>query len=277
MDLINSYQRLPSHIDPVAFRVGAFAVTWYSLAYLAAFTVVYLLLIYRIKKKEGDFSREEISDFLLYAIIGLLIGARFGYVLFYDPLYFWHSPISVIWPFDASGNYTGIRGMSYFGGLTGIVLASLIFVRKYKTNFWKLADFVVPAIPAGYFFGRLGNFLNGELYGRVTTKPWGMYFSDGLLRHPSQLYEAFFEGLVLFAILWVNRGNRKFSGQLLPLYLFGYGFYRFFIEFFREPDPQLGLFFGLLTLNQLFSILAMSVAATAFFYFGRKGAKIVNS
>jgi phosphatidylglycerol:prolipoprotein diacylglycerol transferase len=276
MNFLNFYQHLPAYINPVAFRVGSFMVAWYSLMYLLAFATVYLLLSYRIKKKEGNFNQEQITDFLIYAILGLLVGARLGYVFFYNPLYFWHSPLAIISPFDSGGNYTGIYGMSYFGGVAGIILAALLFVKKYRVDFWQLADFVVPAIPAGYFFGRLGNFLNGELFGRVNDKPWGMYFSDGLLRHPSQLYEAFFEGLILFTILWVHRNNQKFFGQFLPIYLFGYGFFRFFIEFFREPDPQLGLFFGGLTLNQVFSLLVMLAAVVVLFSIRRKDAKITD-
>jgi len=276
MDFLGFYQHLPSDINPVAIRIGSFSVAWYSLMYLAAFATVYLLLSYRIKKKEGNFIQAEITDFLLYAILGLRVGARLGYVFFYNPLYFLHSPAAIIWPYDASGAYTGIHGMSYFGGVIGIVSAALIFVKKYRANFWQLADFVVPAIPAGYFFGRLGNFLNGELFGRVTDKPWGMYFSDGLLRHPSQLYEAYFEGLVLFVILWAHRNNPKFAGQILPIYLFDYGLFRFGIEFFRAPDPQLGLFFGALTLNQIFSLLAMVLAVAIGFSIRRKDAKIID-
>ena len=151
----------------------------------------------------------------------------------------------------------------------GALLAALFFSRKNKLNFFSWADFIVPAVPAGYFFGRLGNFLNGELFGRITQKSWGMYFpGETLLRHPSQLYEAFFEGIILFLILWILRNGIKYKNRLLYvpgfiLYVLGYAFFRFGIEFFRQPDEQIGLLFGFLTLGQSFSLLmaAFSLAA----------------
>ncbi|TAK96505.1 prolipoprotein diacylglyceryl transferase, partial [Patescibacteria group bacterium] len=143
-----------------------------------------------------------------------------------------------------------------------IVLAAALFCRKRKVSFWQLADLVVPVIPAGYFFGRIGNFLNGELFGRPTDGWWGMYFpsdSLGLLRHPSQIYEAFWEGAVLFGLLWAIRNQARWQGELLWLYFIGYGLVRFAIEFVREPDSQLGLFWGWLTLGQIFSLVAVLV------------------
>lgn len=275
--LLNFYQHLPEHINPIVFSVGSFSVRWYSIMYLVAFATVYFLLSYRIRKKENLFeiNKNQLANLLIYLIIGLLVGARLGYILFYDFSYFLRNPLEIFLPFHITGcwllvtsyKYVGLSGMSYFGGLAGVVVAGYIFSKKQKLSFWKLADFIIPAIPAGYFFGRVGNFLNDELYGRATDVPWGMYFSaDPLrLRHPSQLYEAFFEGLVLFLILWLLRNKSKFSGQLLCLYFFGYGFFRFFIEFFREPDPlrlgslseaspQIGLIAGFLTLGQIFSL-----------------------
>lgn len=267
--------------------------------YLVAFTVVYFLLIYRIRKKENAFeiNKNQLIDLSIYLITGLLVGARLGYVIFYNLPYHIDHPLEILLPFKISCftlhascfMYAGISGMSYYGGLIGVILAGWIFAKRKKISFWQLADFVIPAIPAGYFFGRIGNFLNGELYGRITEKPWGMYFPadfSRFLRHPSQFYEAFFEGLVLFLILWSVR-NRKFSnchpeldsgskqnkirfrikfgmtadGSLLIPYLLGYSFFRFCIEFFREPDPQIGLIYGLITLGQVFSILIMAVGA----------------
>lgn len=261
----NVYQHLPSIINPVAFKIGGFEIRWYALMYLLAFAVVYLLLIYRLKKKEANYRPDFVPDLLLAAILGMLSGGRLGFVFFYDPVFFWHNPLAIISPWNASGSYVGIFGMSYYGGVIGIILAGIIFCKKYRINFWQLADFVVPAIPAGYFFGRLGNFLNGELFGRATDRSWGMYFADGILRHPSQLYEAFFEGLVLFIFVWLMRNKVKFPGQLLAFYLFGYGFLRFFIEFFREPDPQVGLFLNFLTLGQIFSAITMASMLALYF------------
>ncbi len=287
INFVNLYQNLPLEISPIAFKVGFFAVTWYSLMYLVAFGTVYGLLKWRRKNDQVKVNLnnffQNLETFFLYLIGGLLIGARLGYVLFYNFDYFWQNPIAIISPFDVMGEFVGIYGLSYHGGLLGIILATTIFVKKYKLNFWQLADFVTPAVPAGYFFGRLGNFLNGELYGRITEKEWGMYFRDenGLvfLRHPSQLYEAFFEGLILFLILWMLRNGFRYRGKVFSipcflLYVLGYGLFRFFIEFFREPDVQLGLFLGFLTLGQIFSLGMILAAAGLFWYKKCRGEKV---
>jgi len=263
------YQELPLQINPLAFHFGFFQISWYSLMYLAGFFTVYRLLLWRIKKKEGDWSKENIREFLWNAFLGAIIGGRLGYVLFYNLPFYWENPLAIISPFDQQGQWTGIYGMSYHGGLMGALLAALFFSRKNKLNFFSWADFIVPAVPAGYFFGRLGNFLNGELFGRITQKSWGMYFpGETLLRHPSQLYEAFFEGIILFLILWILRNGIKYKNRLLYvpgfiLYVLGYAFFRFGIEFFRQPDEQIGLLFSFLTLGQFFSLLmaAFSLAA----------------
>ena len=172
----------------------------------------------------------------------------------------------------------GIYGMSYHGGLIGALLAVLFFVRFRKLNFWALSDFVVPAIPAGYLFGRIGNFLNGELYGRATDIWIGMYFpSDalGVLRHPSQLYEAFLEGFLLFWLFWRIRNKKVVQGKLLGLYLIGYAVARFIGEFFREPDEQVGLFMSYFTLGQLFS-LAMLIGGLVLVFCERRKCAIIK-
>lgn len=267
--IYNFYQNLPLHINPVALKIGFFSLTWYSLMYLAAFLIIYLLLKWRLKNDFVNFPNflnlsRNIETLLVYIILGIVIGARLGYVFFYNWHYFFQNPWQIISPFDAVGNFVGIYGLSYHGGLVGAILAGWFFIRKYKIDFWQLTDFIIPAIPAGYFFGRIGNFLNGELYGRITEKSWSMYFRDEssliMLRHPSQLYEAFFEGLVLFIILWLLRNNQKLSGKFFPLYLLGYGFFRFFIEFWRQPDIQIGLIASFLTIGQIFSLVMIGAA-----------------
>lgn len=291
-DLLSLYQHLPEHLNPIAFIIGFFAVKWYSIMYLIGLAVVYGLLNLRKRELQNEesqkakgksqnfgvrFTPDFIFDFLIYVFVGLLIGGRLGYVLFYNSDFFLEHPSSVILPYDFSSNeWLGISGMSYHGGVLGILLAALFFARKNKLNFWAWADFVVPAIPAGYFFGRLGNFLNGELYGRVTERFWGMYFPEGglFLRHPSQLYEAFFEGAVLFVILWALRNKKNMVGHFLALYIFGYGAVRFLLEFFREPDAQIGLLGAGLTLGQIFSLLMIAFAAALFF--GKTGKRGYN-
>jgi phosphatidylglycerol:prolipoprotein diacylglycerol transferase len=209
---------------------------------------------------------------LLWTILGLIVGARLGYVLFYNFSYYLSHPLEILLPFEFSGGirFVGISGMSYHGGAIGVLLATLIFCRKRAISFWNILELFSPAVPLGYTFGRIGNFINGELYGRRTDVPWGMYFPlDSLhqLRHPSQLYEAFFEGLVLFAILWSIRRRSPFDGFLFAAYLFGYGFVRFFIEFFREPDVQLGLIFGgVFTMGQALCLLMMAAGVLIYFF-----------
>ena len=237
------YQHIPYHLNPVAFPVFGLPVDWYSLMYLVGFLTVYLLLSYRIKKGEFSQNTDILLDLMLVVFAGLLIGGRLGYVLFYNFNYYLAHPLEIISPFDTGGNFIGIYGMSYHGALLGALLAGWIYVKNKKLNFWRWANFVAPAIPAGYFFGRIGNFINGELYGRATDKLWGMYFPgdpSGLLRHPSELYEAGLEGLSLFLILWSLRNNEKYKNHLLVLYIIGYATLRIVAEFFREPDAQIG-------------------------------------
>lgn len=262
MDFISFWQHLPSHISPSLFSIGSFQLRYYSLMYLVAFLVVYLLFLYRIKRKEISVNAEFLQDYMIWAMLGVIIGGRLGYALFYNFSYYASHPLEIILPFDFSNGlrFVGLSGMSYHGGLIGVVLATLYYCRKNKINFWQFGDWLSAAAPLGYMFGRFGNFINGELWGRVTTAPWGMYFpldASGLLRHPSQLYEAFFEGLFLFSILWLIRNRNPFHGFSVGLYIFGYGFVRFIIEFFREPDAHLGFVAGFNTMGQVLCILMM--------------------
>jgi len=255
-EFIGWWSHLPKHINPIAFKIGPVEVHYYGLMYLAAFTTVYLLVLSRIKNERIKFSKEVIDNYFLWLITALLIGGRIGYVLFYNLSYYLKHPLEIILPFDINNGfrYIGLYGMSYHGALIGIIVASVIYCRKFTLNFWVLTDLLVSAVPLGYVFGRLGNFINGELYGRVTTVPWGMYFPLDpayQLRHPSQLYEALFEGLVLFIILWSLRKRLRIPGLLFSLYLIGYGVVRFFLEFFRQPDPQLGFIVGPFSMGQI--------------------------
>lgn len=240
------WQHLPGQIDPVIFQIGSFRLQYYGLMYIVAFGLTYILVLYRIRReKRFQVSKTQVNDLTTYAILGLIIGARLGYVVFYNLRYFIRHPLEIFLPFDFSNGitFTGISGMSYHGGLIGIIVAAWIFIRKSNLSFRDMLDLYVPAIPLGYTFGRLGNFINGELYGRVTTSPIGMIFPlapDTTLRHPSQLYEAFFEGIFLFLILWQIRKLKTPRGSMLAFYLIGYGMVRWVIEFFRQPDAQLG-------------------------------------
>ncbi|MBW2560214.1 MAG: prolipoprotein diacylglyceryl transferase [Deltaproteobacteria bacterium] len=265
--LVDLWQHIPEHINPAFLEIGSFQLRYYGLMYLVAFSVVYLLVVHRIRNEQFEYSEETIQDYFVWAIAALLIGARLGYVLFYNLEYYAAHPLAIVFPFDISDGFrfVGISGLSYHGGLVGIILVSIPFFRSHEINLWRFADLFCPAIPLGYTFGRIGNFLNGELYGRVTDVWWGMYFPlDPLhaLRHPSQLYEAFFEGIFLSAILWIIRKKEYLKGMLFPLYLIGYGTVRFCIEFFRQPDPQVGLVAGVLSMGQMLC-LAMIVVGIA--------------
>jgi phosphatidylglycerol:prolipoprotein diacylglycerol transferase len=257
------WKHIPAHIDPSFITIGSFEIRYYGLMYLVAFFVTYRLILYRIKDEGFAYTKETIQDTFVWLIAGLLIGARLGYILIYNFAYYRSHPLMIVFPFDVTDGfrYVGISGMSYHGGAIGVVIAALLFCRRRGIAFWKFADLFAAALPLGYTFGRIGNFLNGELYGRATTVPWGMYFPTDAtyrLRHPSQLYEALFEGILLFIVLWSIRKRGSFDGFLLSLYLIGYGGVRFVIEFFRDPDPQLGFILGGITMGQLLC-LAMIV------------------
>ena len=219
------WQHLPQNISPVIFEIGWFKVQYYGLSYIAAFALTYFLVLYRIKHEERfEFTKDQVNDITTYAILGLIIGARLGYVLFYDFAYYLRHPLEIFLPFSFSNGFafTGISGMSYHGGLIGSLLAVTWYIRKSKLEFWDLVDLYFTVVPLGYTFGRLGNFMNGELFGRVTAAPIGMYFPqapDAALRHPSQLYEAFFEGVFLFVILWRLRKITNPRGAMLAFYV----------------------------------------------------------
>jgi len=257
---------LPSRIDPLIFSIGSVAISWYAVLWIVAFGVGYAVLRLRARRREGKYTHASLDDLLIAIFIGAFVGGRIGYVLFYNLAYYASHPIAILSPYDFAAHvWTGLYGMSFHGGLVGVAVALWIFARSKKENVWNVADFLVPAVPLGYFFGRMGNFFNGELYGRVTTMPWGIIFPqdpERLMRHPSQLYEAFFEGVVLFCILWPMRNRKVFPGFLSLFYLFLYGVVRFFIEFFRAPDPQIGFVFFSLTMGQILSLAMIIISLT---------------
>jgi phosphatidylglycerol---prolipoprotein diacylglyceryl transferase len=276
-NFVSFWQHLPSKISPNIFEIGSFQVRYYSLMYIVAFAVTYLLVTYRLRTEKFPYTKEMIQDLMVWCILGIILGGRLGYVFFYNFEYFMRHPLEIFLPFTfANGlKFVGISGMSFHGGLMGAVLAGAMFCYIRQVRFWDLIDLFVPCAPLGYTFGRIGNFINGELWGRATDVPWGMYFpldATHKLRHPSQLYEAFFEGVLLFVVLWALRKKRPFDGAFLAYYLIGYGAVRFFIEYVREPDAHLGLYFGLITMGQILC-LAMILAGLALYFFLRpKGA-----
>jgi phosphatidylglycerol:prolipoprotein diacylglycerol transferase len=257
MKLLNWWQHLPENLSPVLFEIGPLSLRYYGMMYVVAFGFAYFTALYRIKRENRyNVSKKQAGDLMTAMILGLIVGARIGYVLFYNFSYYMSHPLEIILPFEFSNGikFVGIAGMSYHGGLIGVVVAAFWYCKKATLDFWEAADLFVPGVALGYTFGRLGNFINNELYGRTTQHAIGMYFPGAPgdeLRHPTQLYEAFFEGIFLFSILWYLRKKDLPRGAMIPIYLMGYGVVRFFIEFFREPDAHVGFIVMSLTMGQL--------------------------
>jgi len=246
-------------INPTLVKLGPLHIRWYGIMYLLGFMASYFLVRYQIRKKGLDIDINIVNDLFFFLIIGLIIGARLGYVILYNLPFYLSHPLRIFALWEG--------GMSFHGGLIGIILSVIIYVRKHRFNFFEFADLIIVTAPIGLGLGRLGNFLNAELYGRVTTIPWGMIFPSGgdLPRHPSQLYELFLEGILLFTILWWIKDFPFKKGTLFCLFLFLYSIFRFFVEFFREPDPQLGLFFSFITMGHILSVL-MGIGGLVLFY-----------
>lgn len=222
--------------DPVALQLGPLAIHWYGLMYLAGFMTFLWLGRKRIATlNDPKINAKLLDDLLFYGVLGVILGGRLGYVLFYKAGYYFAHPMEVfaVWQ----------GGMSFHGGFLGVLVAMAWFARKHKLHWLQLTDFIAPMVPPGLAFGRLGNFINGELWGRPTDVPWAMIFPkvDNLPRHPSQLYEFALEGLLLFTVLWLYARKRRPVGAVSGLFLIGYGSLRFLVEFTREPDDFLGL------------------------------------
>ncbi|NQZ24900.1 MAG: prolipoprotein diacylglyceryl transferase [Colwellia sp.] len=236
-------------IDPIIFSIGPVSLRWYGTMYLIGFLAAMFMANKAADRSNGLWTREQVSDLLFYGFLGVILGGRVGYVLFYQFEYFLSDPLYLleIWQ----------GGMSFHGGLLGVTLAVLIFARKTNKSFLTVGDFIVPLVPIGLGMGRLGNFINAELWGRQTDVPWAMVFPTDALqvpRHPSQLYEFFLEGVVLFIILYVVTRKPRSLGLASGTFLIGYGIFRSIVEFFREPDAHLGLYFSFISKGQILSI-----------------------
>ena len=241
-------------IDPVLLHIGPLQIRWYGLMYVLGFASSYLLVKQQLKQVHFPELQEHFENLNITLIISIIIGGRLGYVLFYNLGYYLQNPAEI--PATWSG------GMSFHGAAIGLVVAGIWFCRRKKIDFFKAADIYIVTIPVGLCLGRIGNFINGELFGRPSDLPWSMIFPAGgpVPRHPSQLYEAFFEGLVLFALLWSLRKKPYQAkadvwphGSMLALFFIAYGTFRFCLEYTREPDPQVGLFLNLLSMGQILS------------------------
>lgn len=249
-------------IDPIIFSIGPVALRWYGMMYLLGFLGAMFIANKAADKSNGQWTREQVSDLLFYGFLGVVLGGRIGYVLFYQFDYFLAEPLYLfkIW--------TG--GMSFHGGLLGVTAAVYIFALKTHKSFLSVGDFVVPLVPIGLGMGRLGNFINAELWGRQTDVPWAMVFPTDSLqlpRHPSQLYEFFLEGVVLFIVLYFVTRKPRNLGLASGVFLIGYGVFRSIIEFYREPDAHLGLYFSFISKGQILSI-PMILAGVLIIYIG---------
>ncbi|MCI6989714.1 MAG: prolipoprotein diacylglyceryl transferase [Campylobacter sp.] len=267
------WREIYSHFNPVAFEIFGFKVHWYGLMYVCALLVALFLAGKIAKKDRYPFSKDTLERYFLWVEIGILLGARLGYIFIYsgNAIFYITRPWEIFNPFY-NGEFVGISGMSYHGAIVGFIVATAMFYQKYKLNVLLLLDLVALSIPPGYVFGRIGNFLNQELFGKATDVAWGIYV-DGVLRHPSQLYEAFLEGFCVFLILFSYRKYKKFDGELIALYAILYSIMRFISEIFREPDAQIGyLVFGF-SMGQILSFMMLCAGVILYGYLYFKNLK----
>lgn len=250
-------------IDPVLLELGPVQVHWYGMMYLFGFLGAWLLGSWRARKLP-DWNRDDVSDMVLYGAVGAVLGGRLGYILFYKPVWYLEHPAAVLRIWEG--------GMSFHGGLLGVLIAVWLFARRSNRPFFAVTDFGAPLVPIGLFFGRIGNFINQELWGRTTDGPWGMVFplAGPTPRHASQLYEAFLEGVVLFVLLWIYSSKPRRLGSVSGLFLILYSLFRFVVEFARQPDTHLG-FIALdwMTMGQLLSI-PMMIAGMAILWWSTR-------
>ena len=256
-------------IDPVALSLGPLKIHWYGLTYLVGFLAGWWLGKLRARKPWSPITEVQMGDLLFYLALGVILGGRFGYVVFYNFDVFLADPLWLLRVWEG--------GMAFHGGLLGVIFAMWWYGRKIDRGFWQLADFVAPLVPVGLGAGRIGNFINGELWGKPTDAAWGMVFRtapDSLARHPSQLYQFALEGVVLFVILWWFSARPRPRMTVSGLFLAVYGAFRFMVEFVRQPDPQLGyLAFDWLTMGQVLSLPMVLAGATLMFIAYRRNAE----
>ncbi len=249
------------HIDPVIFSMGPLQVRWYGLMYVLGFAASYFLVQQQIRRHDCRDLAPHFENLNLVLILSVIVGGRLGYVLFYNLAYYLRHPLEILATWEG--------GMSFHGACLTVIMSGWFFARRYQINFWRGIDLYIVTIPIGLGLGRLGNFINGELFGRPTDLPWGMIFPGGgpIARHPSQLYEMLLEGPILFLILWSLRkrpwqpGSTWDHGRLLAVFLFCYGTFRILVEFAREPDHQIGLFLGTISMGQILSSLMIATGA----------------
>ena len=271
------WNHIYEHFNPVALNLRFIPVHWYGIMYILALLTALWFAKWIIKKDKMSIAEETIDGYFIWIEVGIILGARIWYILFYDPhtSYYLTQPWQIFNPFS-NGEFVGIRGMSYHGAVVGATISSYFFARRHPGQIYKILDVVALAVPVGFVFGRIGNFLNQELVGRVTDVPWGIYV-DGVLRHPSQLYEGFLEGILIAILIYLYRKRRTFDGALIGIYIMMYGTARFIAEFWRMPDVQLGYLYGeWLTMGQIQSTVMALVALIAYMLMKNKALKNRN-
>ncbi len=271
------YVRLPSFLDPIAFSVGSFHVRWYALMYFVGFWVVWFLLVWRVRQQETDVDLDTMWNVVIAAFLGVIVGGRLGSIFLYGQGEISLSRIlQAFSPRDPlTGQWIGWYGMSFFGALVGAVILGWVVARWKRVSFLKIADFVIVAVPLGYVFGRIGNFLNGELFGRETTSVFGMMV-NGVIRHPSQLYEAVLEGVVLFVVLWSIRNRVFFSGAMLSFFGMGYAMARFVAEYFRNELSYCSFLGWEITQGQLYASI-LFVTSIIFYWWRKRKCDKINT
>ncbi len=247
-------------IDPIIFSIGPLAVRWYGMMYLLGFIGGYFMMCHVVKLRDMPIKKEVISDLLFYAVLGVVIGGRLGYTLFYNSSYYLRHPLEIFYVWEG--------GMSFHGGLLGVLIVLLLFCWRQNLSLLLIGDLAVSAVPIGLLFGRIGNFINAELWGRVTDYSWGIVFPGGgsLPRHPSQLYEAGLEGLLLFVLIYLLHRSEARRGIPAFSFVFLYGIFRFLVEFLRQPDSHLGFLWGGATMGQLLSVPMILIGLGGLFY-----------
>ena len=268
---MNAWNNIYDTFDPIAFHIFSLPVHWYGMMYVLALLTALYIGKYFIKRDNLDFKGKEVDNYFIYVEIGVILGARLGYILFYDTQTFYYlaHPWQIFNPF-VNGEFVGIRGMSYHGAVIGFLLATYLYSKKHKIEFGKIMDLVALSIPLAFVFGRIGNFLNQELIGRETDVSWGILV-DGVLRHPSQLYEAVLEGIGVFIVVYAYRNYKRFSGELILIYAMSYGIFRAIAEIYRAPDVQIGyVCCNVITQGQVMSLVMSLVGLIAWFYYNSK-------
>ena len=256
--------------DPVALHLGPLQIHWYGLTYLVAFGLFLFLGVRRARLPwfaEAGWTRRDVEDLLFWGVLGVIVGGRVGYALFYKPGQYLANPLEILMVWKG--------GMSFHGGLVGVIVALVLFARKLKRPFWQVADLVAPCVPTGLASGRVGNFINGELWGRAAdpSLPWAMVFpqsGSALARHPSQVYQFLMEGLLLFVLLWWYGSKQRAPGQVAAAFLTGYGIFRFIAEYFREPDSFLGLLALGMSMGQWLCLPMIAGGAALWLWCGKK-------